>query len=214
MNINKYSNKAKSACIIQKSYRNTDICGICLCLVQKKSGCCHHFHDKCFETYSNSKCPICKKIIFTELQYQKWILLNKLKPNYLKSITKIFCKYHITAHNLCNIAIKESLTFLATKNIVLDKPNLIKPDDLISSILNLDNINQYIEPNQLLPGTNKWSIIDHQLLKDIILVLKYTDCLYFSNYDFNYMNRSSLEHYKRGVEIIKRALNKLPYQMF
>ena len=84
---------------------------------------------------------------------------------------------------------------------------------LIDSILKIDDINQYIEPNQLLPGTNKWSLIQQQQLNDIILVRKYVNCLYISNYDFNYMNCSSLENYKKAIEVVICGINNLAYEI-
>ena len=51
---------------IQNAFRKTDLCGICLNLVRKKSGRCHNFHDHCIKTWidmGNSECPMCKKPI-------------------------------------------------------------------------------------------------------------------------------------------------------
>ena len=58
-----------SVIIIQRAYRNTDICGICLNLVIK-DGNCHSFHKKCIKKWNNHNCPICRKNSFDiELKY-------------------------------------------------------------------------------------------------------------------------------------------------
>lgn len=106
----------KSAYIIQKAYRNTDICAICLTLVVKNNNNCHSFHNKCIKLYKNYNCPICKKrkinIDFDYNTIKSFLIIVKRKLKYYNNHrTFILNKYVFNniineAHNL-NMNVKE-----------------------------------------------------------------------------------------------------------
>jgi len=90
--------RIEAARIIQRAFRNTTQCVICLQLVQRKCGCCHSFHDNCREKWigmGKSTCPTCRATLPLTLQHKKYYfiysgkLLKELKqaieiwdPNY------------------------------------------------------------------------------------------------------------------------------------
>lgn len=71
-----------SARRIQRVFRNTTQCAICLQLVQKKPGCCHTLHNSCKEKWFNTgktTCPTCRAELSCSLEYKKQYFINSNK---------------------------------------------------------------------------------------------------------------------------------------
>ena len=90
-----------AACIIQKAYRNLDICGICLEKVCKSDDNCHNFHNTCIKKWIISgptTCPVCRSHLKCSLPTNKQFFMNtastliklqlkinKINPAYFKN---------------------------------------------------------------------------------------------------------------------------------
>jgi hypothetical protein len=76
-----------AARIIQRAFRNTSQCAICLQLVQKKCGCCHSFHDSCRERWigmGKTCCPMCRVELPLSLEHKKQYFIDS--SNLLKEL--------------------------------------------------------------------------------------------------------------------------------
>ena len=79
--------RISAARIIQRVFRNTTQCAICLQLVQKKCGCCHSFHDTCRERWVGMGkicCPMCRVELPLSLENKKQYFIDS--SNLLKEL--------------------------------------------------------------------------------------------------------------------------------
>ena len=121
----------KSAFIIQKYYKKTDICAICYNLVRKNNlnNCKHHYHELCLEKYSKDKCPQCFiQLIKTNLQKKKLNLLNiNIDVNIIHSLFNI----EVKQTKLINSIIKKSREYMMTYHYIDINENYENMRDLL-----------------------------------------------------------------------------------
>jgi len=74
--------RINAARMIQRVFRNTTQCTICIQLVQKKWGYCHTFHDSCREKWigmGKTNCPTCRGELPLALQHKKQYFIDSSK---------------------------------------------------------------------------------------------------------------------------------------
>mgnify|MGYP006086877917 CR=1 FL=1 len=211
----------KYATIIQKNYRNTDICGICFCLVKKNPLNCHHFHNKCLEEYSKHDCPYCKKTLnLTPNQLQKkYMIFNIYSQDYLKNHIDNLNKIYELEFHKCNICINQSINFLKSKDIIFKNldykyiKNYQHQNEIINTIISNNYIHKYYDNDfQLLPGTN-WFYVNDKQLYHLRLVILQGNILYACKFDKYYANRISCDNLKYRIKLLKWSHDNLPYKI-
>jgi len=158
-----------SIIIIQKAFRNTDICSICIKLVKKNNDYCHNFHKKCIIKWKllNNTCPVCRTNIIkhSEFQYDISIIKHLLKlSKYCFKDLNLHKKALINDKVYKIISREAKISELSIINYILSQCELINVDGNEQKILN------YLRTRMIQFIANNKYIIRYSLLNNEHLI--------------------------------------------
>jgi len=186
-----------SASIIQKYYRNTQICSICFSLVRCKKNdalyCIHNYHESCLEKYAKEHCPQCKKNLpFSNLQIKKNKVVKEISPEYLSSLKKDIVTKQIKENDKINNAIEYSIDYITKHEF-----NLTINHDMRLIVKILNKYNKVKKLNYpFLPGVKNYNKIDYKKYEQLIHFEHYLNVYEAASSNFSYRCNLSLDYLK------------------